>query len=209
MGRLVRIIIYALALLIIYFLVINTMDTYMVKPQVPTVESNVNDSLTDYNSGLLADSLDTVDQVINSDDIVSGDFDYESLDKKVNEIEAEKKTGNKVTESKGKSDESKPKLNDPPKPVKNESSDNKSVYYPSDNEGMFMVIAGSFLLKENADAVVSKLKKIGYTDSKVVIFTSSQYHSVLAARYNSEDKARVVSAQLNQKGIDNFVKVSQ
>lgn len=201
MGRLVRIIIYVIAVLLVYFLVINTMDTY--KGKSLQGEINPNEMVSDTTERQLeeVDSLDLDNNVLSNEEIVSGTFDYESLDQKVTEIEANKTPVPNKTSPKNEPTNQNTKSNTESKPV----AATKPVYQ-SDSEGKFLVLAGSFLLKENADAMVSKLHKMGFKEAKIVIFTSSEYHSVLAARFDSEDKARAVSTQLKQKGVDSFVK---
>ncbi|MCZ2101398.1 MAG: SPOR domain-containing protein [Chitinophagales bacterium] len=207
MGRLVRIIIYAVAIMLVYFLVVNTMDTYTSKTKMDVKEVVPMDSIIDAPSDVVVDTIDVGNEFISDADIVNGDFDYEGLDEKVLELE------------KTKQDPEPPKKsgipsNPPPKKDKPVTQADKPVQSietidQSNPEGKYLVMAGSFLLKENAESLVAKLHKLGYKDARIVIFQSSQYHSVLAAKYDSEDKARNVSAQLKQKGIDNYVKTAQ
>lgn len=181
------------------------MDTY--KGKSLQVEMNPNDIVSDTTDQQLeeVDSLDLDNNVLSNEEIVSGTYDYESLDQKVTEIEANKTPAPNTTIPKNESTHQNTKTNTESKPTNKPEAATKPVYQ-SDSEGKFLVLAGSFLLKENADAMVSKLHKMGFKEAKVVIFTSSEYHSVLAARFDSEDKARAVSAQLKQKGVDSFVK---
>lgn len=181
------------------------MDTY--KGKTLQVEINPNEMGSDTTDQQLevVDSLDLDNNVLSNEEIVSGTFDYESLDQKVTDIEANKSTVPNTTSPKSESTPQNTRNNTESKPVNKPVAATKPVYQ-SDSEGKFLVLAGSFLLKENADAMVSKLHKMGFKEAKVVIFTSSEYHSVLAARFDSEDKARAVSTQLKQKGVDSFVK---
>jgi len=71
--------------------------------------------------------------------------------------------------------------------------------------GKYMLLAGSYLIEDNAQAMVKKLKKLGYEDAQMVIFEMSQYHSVCAGRYSSLSSAQQESGTLKRKGIDNYV----
>ncbi len=209
MRRLVRIIIYAIAILLVYFIVINTVDTYMNKsdlviPVASTVDKTSQDTIQTNE-----DSLGMNEGIVTDGDIVSGEY-YDILDKKVFELEEHKSDENNKSKKQNETvqqdvaKDKQPKTN--PTPRQTQPTGNIAH---SDPDGKFLVMAGSFLLKENADALVSKLHKLGYQDAKIVIFQASQYHSVLAAKYNSEENARAISTQLSQKGIDNFVKIAQ
>ena len=75
--------------------------------------------------------------------------------------------------------------------------------------GKYLLLAGSYLIEDNAQTMVKKLKKLGYSDSEIVIFNMSQYHSVCAARYTSLSSAQQESSTLKRKGIDNYVHTKQ
>lgn len=80
---------------------------------------------------------------------------------------------------------------------------------PAVPSGKYMVLAGSYLLKENADEMVSKLQKLGYNNAEIVVFNFSQYHTVCAGRFNSNSTANQLSSQLKRNGIDNYVHTKQ
>lgn len=206
MGRLVRIVIYSISIILLYFLVVNAMDMYAHKDDTKIDDQVLPDSIQIDMNQIVEDTI-MVDSVIApATTTVNNDLNYDKIDKKVSEIEKNKPAPTNIVKNKGEAlgTEHGQKHSESTKPAV--SSD---VVFKSDVDGRFLVLAGSFLLKENADALVAKLKKIGYQDAKVVVFTSSQYHSVLAAQFNSEERARSVSAQLKQKGIENFVKMAQ
>ncbi len=75
--------------------------------------------------------------------------------------------------------------------------------------GKYMLLAGSYLIEDNAQAMVRKLKKLGYNKAEMVIFEMSQYHSVCAGRYTSLSSAQQESSTLKRKGIDNYVHTKQ
>jgi len=85
----------------------------------------------------------------------------------------------------------------------NYSSPQSSSNYS--NEGRYMVLAGSYLIKDNAQNMVNKLDRLGYNNSEIVVFNMSQYHSVCASRSSSYNEAIQVSKDLKRRGIDNYV----
>lgn len=76
---------------------------------------------------------------------------------------------------------------------------------PRVSEGMYMVIAGNYLLENNADIMVNRLRSNGYNKSEKVVFDLSQYYTVLAGAYNSQSVASSISSELTAKGIDNYI----
>ena len=75
--------------------------------------------------------------------------------------------------------------------------------------GIYMVIAGNYLVESNARAMIKKLSNLGYQDAEVGVFVRSQYHTVIAARYNDYGKALEVENAIKRKGIDCYVKKRQ
>lgn len=91
-----------------------------------------------------------------------------------------------------------------PKPVKQEPA--ATISQPGDG-GKYLVMAGSYLLRDNATKMVKKLREMGYVHAEVMIFPESEFHSVVAVRYSSETKAQAAVTELKRKGIESFVKV--
>ncbi len=215
MGRLVRIVIYALIILILYFWVTAIMNTYYKNKEQKTAEVITTDTLP------LADTIyqytsdvddDYEGKMISNLDIVDGKIDYNDVDSKVDAMVENRKNNSHLVKQETKpSPITKPAIK-PDAPQKEtvkeipKSSSNNSKTLAGDG-GSYMVMAGSYLLKENAQKMVSKLKALGYSQASVVVFSSSQYHSVVAVRYASETKARATATELKQRGIDSFVKV--
>lgn len=71
--------------------------------------------------------------------------------------------------------------------------------------GDYMLVAGSFLIKANADKSAQKLRNLGYNQAEVVIFDNSQYYTVIARRYSDYNNALNASSKLKRKGVDNYV----
>jgi len=77
------------------------------------------------------------------------------------------------------------------------------------SNGKYMVIAGSFLIKDNALDMKNRLSKLGYENSELVVFDLSQYHSVVASRYSTYEAALKISNELKRSGVDCYVHAQQ
>ena len=75
----------------------------------------------------------------------------------------------------------------------------------SSSQGRYLIVAGNYLVRSNADAMVSRLNKEGFNGAEVLVFDLSQYYSVVAGRYDARSNANRASESLKQKGIDNYV----
>ena len=89
-----------------------------------------------------------------------------------------------------------------PEPVRPQSSTSTST---STGSGKFLVIAGSYIHPDNADRQSRKLSDKGYA-AEVVSFELSEYHTVLAGRYDSYDDAQKTVNRLSSDGFDAYVK---
>lgn len=82
----------------------------------------------------------------------------------------------------------------------------RATSYTSSNSGAgYLVVAGNYLLEDNADEMLSNLKRQGYTGAEKVVFDLSQYYTVIAGRYTSRSSASQAGSELKRKGIDNYV----
>lgn len=78
------------------------------------------------------------------------------------------------------------------------------------NAGAYLVVAGSFKRKANAQKVVKKLKTLGYSNAEVGFFNNRTIASPLAGRYATLAAAKAAALSLRQKhGIDAIVKKKQ
>ncbi|MBK8348787.1 MAG: SPOR domain-containing protein [Saprospiraceae bacterium] len=214
MGRLMRIAIYAFIILILYFWVTAIMKSYQKSKSEAVMETPaLLDTLA--SDSLVITEADTTEteKLIRNEDIVSNTIDYNEVDSKVKELEQKASKEAEVVKTKDKV--SKPTVssqNPPstaPRPVSQENKNNKIANTGTivkGDGGKYMVMAGSYLLKENAAKMVKKLKTLGYEQAEIVVFQSSQYHSVVAARFASEATAQNAAAALKRKGVDSFVK---
>jgi hypothetical protein len=190
MARLLKILAYAVILFLLYLVITGFLKSCNGKKKVAaasvenTIESENGENFfedEEFESGendLFADNLDNIE-----------DIDYDKIDKAI-----EKRTQKKA--------EDKPIYVEP----KVEKTPTKNYEQPSGSEdGDFMVIAGNYIINTNAENMVLKLKKNGFRDSEIVIFDMSQYHSVVADRYDDYNSAYNLVKQLEAKGIDSYV----
>jgi cell division septation protein DedD len=98
----------------------------------------------------------------------------------------------------------KAKINKPSPKLASKPASKPAAQYSSAG-GDFLVVAGSYLIRDNAEKMVGKLKGLGYNGAEIVSFDESQYHSISAGRYSTYDAAGKVAKTLKNKGIDCYV----
>ncbi len=210
MGRLLRISIYAFIIIVLYYLITDMLKSNLGKQKSQNSEE-LNQTIIPASE--VSDSLDTdltMDTTpISNDDIVDGIIDYNDIDKKVHALLNDKKNTDPSNQNnkKIKAEEPVKKVEEEkktPKPATKVTAENFAIN--TGNGGSFMVICGSYLLKENADKMVQKLKIMGYSNARVTIFDASEYHSAIAGHYASQGDAQKTASSLKQKGIDCFVR---
>ena len=69
----------------------------------------------------------------------------------------------------------------------------------------YLIVAGNYLLEDNADEMVKELMRKGYQDAEKAVFDLSQYYTVVAGRYITRTAASGASGELKRAGIDNYV----
>lgn len=177
---------------------------------------NSND-LVDNQAGFTTvfDEIDTTDANIGVTDVTANDdpantstTDYGDEDLDFDWLDNETKSTPKTTTSNA----SKPKSNTSTS-TKNTATTSTTTPKSSNNSavavktGDFMVLAGSFSKRENADNHVSDLKKKGYNNSRVEIFDKGAFAVVLVDRFSSESDARTLVKELKDKHkIESYVK---
>ena len=75
------------------------------------------------------------------------------------------------------------------------------AYTPSteNNEGDFLVIAGSFSIKANADNYAEKLRSLGYTNTVTTPFEKGKLNVVLVDRYTEKSQAQAAVRELKKR----------
>ncbi len=81
----------------------------------------------------------------------------------------------------------------------------KKVMHTAGDKGDFMVVAGSFASRDNAESQVNKLKKLGYKYAEAVKFDNSANTAVVVARYPYHGGAEAVVKTLKKVKIDCYV----
>ncbi len=209
MNRVVKIIIYAVVLFLLY-LWISSMAKSCNKPA--TTEDLAGDQM---NQGQNAD-----------EEIYDEYFESDENKKSESNKESEVDEGNSLTNDLKQTQEAPPKKSELATYNENfsyeatekekEATKQKAVSKPSTNTntqntisgsttGKYIVVAGSYLIKENAQKMVDKLKKLGYNGAEIVSFDLSQYHSISAGKYDSYDAAVSAAREIKNKGIDCYV----
>ncbi len=73
-------------------------------------------------------------------------------------------------------------------------------------DGQFLVIAGSYRQRTNADIQAARLRRMGYNSTEVELFDRGSYAVVLVDRFDNLSAARNLINELSNKGVDAFVK---
>jgi SPOR domain len=80
------------------------------------------------------------------------------------------------------------------------------VKFDAGSGGEFMAMAGAFASKDNADALVTKLKKLGFTKAEVVKLENSANVNVVAGYYTFKGGADAAVRTLKANKIDGFIR---
>lgn len=88
-------------------------------------------------------------------------------------------------------------------PIANEKIDNTPSSFGS--SGAYMVLAGSYTEKINAENQVKKLRGMGYSDAAVEIFNRGRLAVALVDRFDSYSQANTLKKELLDKGIEAVV----
>ena len=73
------------------------------------------------------------------------------------------------------------------------------------NAGEFLVLAGSFRQKINAQKEMERLRKMGFDDAKLGYFNKGSFATVVVDRYDSKSQAQSLVNQLKAKGVESYV----
>lgn len=75
----------------------------------------------------------------------------------------------------------------------------------SNSSGRYMVIAGTYRQRSNADQQVARLRKMGYDKAEVSLFDNGTYALALVDRFGSYGDAKRLVNELKGKGIDALI----
>ena len=196
MSRLLKILIYAVVLFFL-FLWVST----IVKSCGSDEETNTANTSTETAGNTQEETYDEDDffeDESENDEIADDPSDLASED----EDQIDYTEIDQVVEDQFSDQESKPS-----RPTSTSTS--TTTASKGNSNGKYMVIAGSFLIKDYALDMQKRLSKLGYDDSDLVVFDLSQYHSVVASRYSTYEAALKVSNELKRSGVDCYVHAQQ
>ena len=72
--------------------------------------------------------------------------------------------------------------------------------------GQYMVLAGTFKYRNNAEEMVSKLRGMGYGNATVELFDRGRYAVALVDRFDGLASAQALKSELSGKGVEAYVK---
>jgi cell division septation protein DedD len=75
----------------------------------------------------------------------------------------------------------------------------------SEQSGNYLVLAGSYKIRENAETEVRRLQKLGYENAEVSPFNRGAFAVVLVNRFDNVADARALVQELKGKGVDSYV----
>ncbi len=77
--------------------------------------------------------------------------------------------------------------------------------YASVSTGDYMVLAGTFRIRSNAETMVRRLKRMGYDDASVELFDRGAFAVALVDHFPTYEEAREVSQKLKREGVEAYV----
>lgn len=75
----------------------------------------------------------------------------------------------------------------------------------SERAGDYLVLAGSFSVRANAETEVSRLQKMGYANAEVSPFNRGKFAVVLVDRFVDVAEAQALVKELKEKGVESYV----
>jgi cell division protein FtsN len=88
----------------------------------------------------------------------------------------------------------------PSTPAPSTASSTKPTPAPSSG-GEYLVVAGSFKLKHNAENEARRLQKLGYANASVEIFNKGTFATLVVDRFDTAKAADDLVAELKRKGV--------
>lgn len=78
------------------------------------------------------------------------------------------------------------------------------------DQGDYLVMAGSFRMKSNAESQARKLRNLGYSDAEIALFNRGTYASVIVDRFADLSSANDLVRELkSQHGVDAYVQAKR
>lgn len=215
MNKTIRLLIYA-ALLLFLFFGLSTLYKGCNKEASPddqafveSQEAEEYDIFADAEEGEESDGIFEEPSPEPAQTSSSKKIDYDAIDEAIEEApkalpKKKATTASPTTTARKTQPAAKPKPKAQPAP-----SRPAQTYNSYASGGKYLVIAGSYLVKDNAQKMVSKLRKLGYQDAEIVVFDERKYHTVCSGRYSDHATASNQASLLKRKGIDCYVHTRQ
>ena len=215
MNTVIKFLLYLLVLLLLVSWLVTVGKSCGQSTEASNAQQNETSAVVEENSQELMEELEEKDFSEELESILdeeeanaeSEEIDYSSYDPSKDEI-IEKSTEDTPdiqetgsVESSTNENESANKSSPPPAPKQKVEQRNPSA----SSGGNYLVVAGSFIIPDNANRMKSKLSRMGY-NAEVVNFDLSEYHAVLAGRYPDYNTAQDAVNALSKKGVDAYVK---
>lgn len=187
-------------------ILIISIITFLLALWIITGINSCNNKNPDAGDEIVADSTTTSDTIELTDDVF-GDtvsvIDSASMDPAV----ANTSNNSQLTDYVDNGSAS-----EPANTVENAAPANKPAAKTSSSSGSgkaYMIVAGNYIDKSNAEVMKKKLLELNFNNSEIVNFDLSQYFTVIAGRYKTESEAKNLVSKLKNKGIDSYVKKRQ
>lgn len=193
------VLIVGLCLAALGYLVYKTIKLRELKNSSPTTSISIQDEDKTTPTDTL--TFDDEGRIVDPITAEEGDLDDEQLS--VN-------NGTLVEEEEGSAEEDDSLTSEPEPTAEKETEKEEEVPVSFNAEtsaaGDFMVLAGSFKQKANAEAQVKRLKQMGFDDARVASFNGGSLAVALVGRFADAKEANKLASQVEAKGIDAFVK---
>lgn len=209
MGKIIQISIYSL-LLILVFLFFGTILKSCGNNAVDTISDTAEaatENIKKAGGEVVAKAESTIESVgeeFEGDDIDFADTKSESKTYTKEDVEedddsfvAEEAPVYNPPEDVVANEKVEEKKAEPKKPAKQTSTAS------SGSGGNYLLITGNYSQETNANAMVKRLKNMGFSKAESVIFENSRYYTVIAGKYSSMSSANSAKADLGS--IDSYV----
>ena len=154
------------------------------KTKTKTLEEKADDAFEQHGGDEFFED-DLADETYETDDSETTDFSEDNSSKDVDYSEVEDKTSYTEPEEVVTYEE---------EPVRRATA-----------QGKYLIVAGNFLVENNASQMVDKLVNLGYNSAEVAVFDYSQYYTVVASRTDDYALASSLSQEIKNKGVDCYV----
>ena len=209
MGKVLQISIYSL-LLILVFLFFGTILKSCgsnAADKITDVAQEATENITKAGGEVLAKAESAIDNA-------AEEFEGDDIDFSDTKSETKTYTKDDVSSSNDDEDDSPsyvqedaPVYNPPedvvPKKVEEKKPAKKATSSSSGSGGNYLLITGNYSQETNANAMVKRLKGLGFSKAENVIFEGSRYYTVIAGKYSSMSTANAAMRDLG--GIDAYV----